>query len=135
MLRRTLVGSIIVLSACMHQVRSQAPPAKEAATPTPSYAPKPTDAALVRARAFVDSSVVAPGKLTLTGNLPTPCHELRIVLLATDGALDVQVYSVTDRGAICAQVLKPFNVDVPLTPQQARAKITVNGATAGLPER
>jgi hypothetical protein len=76
--------------------------------------------------------------LIVTGNTPTPCHQLRIKVPAKpdeSGTLAIEVYSVAERGQICAQVLKPFIATVALTATQAAAnpKITVNGKAAGLP--
>jgi hypothetical protein len=137
----------LAISACMTPVRSQtpksgqpkAPPAKEAATNTPAYLPQSGDATRLRARAYVDGFFVVEHKLTLTGNLPTPCHQLRVAIPATPdaaGGLAIDAYSVSDRDSICAQVLKPFRTEVELTPQQAAAtKITVNGAVSNYADR
>ena len=103
---------------------------------TPNYAPRPADDALARGRAFVDSTDIKDRALRVTGNTPTPCHQLRINVPAkpdASGALAIEVYSVSERGQICAQVLKPFTATVALSDAQAQAKITVNGKAAGLP--
>jgi hypothetical protein len=103
----------------------------------PDYAPKPDDARLARGRVFLERSAVAGGKLTIEGNLPTPCHQLRVTIAGPNagGAVTVEVYSLSDRGAICAQVLKPFSADLNLTPAQAAAQILVNGERPGAPAK
>ena len=103
---------------------------------TPDYAPRAADDALARGRAFVDSTEIKDRALIVTGNTPTPCHQLRISVPArpdASGTLAIEVYSVSGRGQICAQVLKPFSATVPLSDAQANSKITVNGKAAGLP--
>jgi hypothetical protein len=103
---------------------------------TPNYAPRPADDALARGRAFVDSTEIKDRTLIVTGNTPTPCHQLRIHVPAQPdaaGALAVEVYSVSERGQICAQVLKPFTAALPLSAAQAGSTMTVNGKAAGLP--
>lgn len=48
--------------------------------------------------------------LLLTGSLPTPCHILQWEVQEADseGRILVEVYSLIDPEAICAQVLEPF---------------------------
>jgi hypothetical protein len=55
-------------------------------------------------------------ELVLTGNLPTPCHKLRVFTSEPDedGHILVEAYTVTDPDRMCAQVLKPFTASVPL---------------------
>ena len=69
-----------------------------------SWTPRPSDASMVRGDVFyiqVDGS-------TVSGWLPTPCHDLRID--ETGDALDV--YSVTAPGMYCCQTLTYFEVDI-----------------------
>jgi len=129
-----------LLAACMAPVRSQTagkPVPKETATAAqPDYAPKPEDSRLARGKAFVERTEIKADLLTISGNLPTGCHALRIVVpKAPDatGTLPIEVYSVFEPRQICAQMLRPFNVSMPLSADQARARITVNGKAAGLP--
>jgi len=108
---------------------------------TSSFIPRASDDGLARGRAFVDRTEIKGAgtknaSLEISGNLPTPCHQLRVKLPdAPDasGALAGEVYSVSERGQICAQVLKPFTATVPLNNAQTLAKITVNGKAVGLP--
>lgn len=54
--------------------------------------------------------------LVLKGNLPTPCHHLRVAvsLPDTQNKIIIDVYSVTDPNAICTQVMEPFEENIPL---------------------
>jgi len=55
-------------------------------------------------------------ELMISGNLPTPCHQLRVITSKpdADGHIQIQAYSVSDPGKMCTQVLKPFEAEVPL---------------------
>lgn len=88
-----------------------------------SYAPQPTDANLMRGTAFVDIQEVLtlesfPLQFTLhlAGSLPTPCNQLRVAVSPpdTENKILVDVYSVSDPDKICAQVIKPFEANIPL---------------------
>ena len=72
--------------------------------------------------------------LSLQGNLPTPCHSLRTNIQTPDTQkrIFVDVYSVSDPDAICIQVLKPFDVNIPLGSFPAgHYTVWVNGEKAG----
>ena len=102
-----------------------APVANTPARPpaTSSFLPAPGDAAMERGTAFVDSADLRvlesfPPRimLGLQGSLPTPCHQLRVQVSPPDreNQIRVQVYAVSAPGAICIQILAPFDVNVPL---------------------
>lgn len=83
----------------------------------PAYAPRPNDDELLRGEAYVDSvdllameSYPLQFALIIKGSLPTPCHELRALLNEPfeNGKIIVNVYSVADPNAVCAQMLQPF---------------------------
>jgi hypothetical protein len=105
------------------------------------YAMQEADADLNRSEAFVDQmdlltleSFPPQFVLSLTGTLPTPCHQLRIEIAPpdADNAVAVSVYSLVDSSRICTQVLEPFDVRLPLNGLPAGAyTITVNDAPAG----
>ena len=91
--------------------------------PAPDYAPRPGNEALARAGVFLDSATLlvqasspAQFSLTLKGNLPTPCHELRVKVDPPDprNQIMIEVYSVTDPTKICAEMLKPFEQEINL---------------------
>ena len=92
-------------------------------SPIPSLIPAPTDSDLVRGNAFVDSSELlilesSPLQfmLVLNGSLPTPCNQLRVDVSPPDSEnkIAVDVYSVAKADEICAQVVEPFEENVPL---------------------
>ena len=89
----------------------------------PDWQPQPSDAILSQSEAFIENSALLvlesyPPQymLNLKGNLPTPCHQLRVHVPDPDekGQIMVQVYSVVNPDEICIQVLEPFDVTVPL---------------------
>ncbi len=52
----------------------------------------------------------------LSGNLPTPCHQLKSNVQPPDenGQINVNVFSVSSPDSMCIQVLEPFSLTVPL---------------------
>jgi hypothetical protein len=89
------------------------------------YGPQPGDANLKRGEVFLD---MAASKLLTTatqphqagalleGNLPTPCHQLRVVVSQPDAnkTINLEVYSVVDPAVICTDVLQPFEATISL---------------------
>ena len=62
------------------------------------------------------------------------CHELRVVIGEPDAGkmIDIEVYSVTDPDAVCAQVVEPVEVSIPLGSFPAgHYTVRVNGQEAG----
>lgn len=87
------------------------------------FSPVSADKNFNRGPVFLDSTDIrlkesypVQVELVLTGNLPTPCHQLRIVAADPDedGHIDVEVYSVSDPEKMCIQVLEPFEATIPL---------------------
>ena len=87
------------------------------------FAPVSLDKNFNRGPAFIDSmdivlkeSFPVQVELVLTGHLPTPCHQLRVVAADPDtvGNIEVEVYSVSDPDKMCIQVLEPFEAVFPL---------------------
>jgi len=82
--------------------------------------PRPGDDRLVRGQVYLESATWQQqgGRwgLLLRGNLPTPCHELRVSVAPPDAGkvVQVQVYSVVAPDQMCIQVLKPFETFVAL---------------------
>jgi hypothetical protein len=83
--------------------------------------PRPEDGGMVSGAVFIDSiklltmeSYPPQFSLALTGNLPTPCHQLRVVVNPPDAEKNiyVEVYSVTAPDAICATMLQPFTKNI-----------------------
>jgi hypothetical protein len=115
--------------------------ATEPAAPSRPYDPQPGDEKLSRGEVFIDSASIAmlesyPPQfiVDLSGSLPTPCHQLRALVSAPDASqvIAVEVYSLADPNAICAQVLQPFTVSISIpTPVQGKYSVTVNGKMVG----
>jgi hypothetical protein len=89
----------------------------------PIYAPRPGDDQLQRGEVYLDSvdlltmeSYPLQFSLILKGNLPTPCHEIRVVYNEpdADNRINLEVYSVTDPNGVCVQVLERFEQNVSL---------------------
>lgn len=125
----TTLVLLLALSACASTPDtpdSDDSPASSDSTPAPKmndHNPKPEDKNLTRSNAYLDStdlltleSFPLQFMLSISGNLPTPCHQLRVAVNAPDSEnrIDVDVYSVTDPETMCAEVLQPFEVNVPL---------------------
>lgn len=88
-----------------------------------SYAPVDGDAAMQRGYVKIDSLVllVSEGyphqyQLEMKGTLPTPCHQLRVVVEEpnVESDIHVQVYSIYDPYTVCTQVQNPFDASFPL---------------------
>jgi len=87
------------------------------------YAPQPSDANLVSDNVYIDQadllileSYPLQFTLSVSGNLPDPCHHLRVTVSAPDSEnrIDVQLYSLANPETMCIQVLEPFDVNIPL---------------------
>jgi inhibitor of cysteine peptidase len=85
--------------------------------------PRPADKELLRGNAYVESTDLLtmesyPLQFTLvvSGNLPTPCNQLRVDVQPPDAEhkIVVDVYSIVPPDKMCAEVLQPFSVNVPL---------------------
>jgi len=57
-----------------------------------------------------------PISVSLNGNLPSPCHKLRVAVSGPDdkGVFNLDVYALVEPGEICITVLEPFSVTIPL---------------------
>jgi hypothetical protein len=150
--------TILFLAACS-PTRFVLPPGQPAISPMPpdqpvsnepgttmtelgdSFVPQPSDNLLTKGPAYIDSADILilesyPPQfhLVLKGSLPDPCHQLRVIVSQPDpqNVVDVEVYSVTDPGSICIQVLAPFEVSVSLDGFPAGTyDIRVNGDPVG----
>jgi len=111
------------------------------ALPAMPYAPQPGDANLSRENIFIDEmgllireSYPPQVSLSISGNLPTPCHALRAEINAPDAEnkINLNVYSVVDPNMLCAQMLKPFQENIGLeTYPPGHYTVWVNGELAG----
>lgn len=132
---------ILAMSAC----RPAAQPAMDepvnnetpSAPRTSNFIPSPTESNLMRGEVYLDSmellsleSFPLQFMLALKGNLPTPCHQLRVAVSPpdADNKVIVDVYSISNPDEMCAQVLEPFEIDFPLGSFPAgRYMLWVNG--------
>lgn len=105
------------------------------------FAPKPGDEKLSRGNIFLNevSLVIRESyppqvSVSLSGDLPTPCHELRAEIAAPDqeNKIAIDAYSVIDPNIACTQVLKPIEEFVNLgTFESGHYSVWVNGELAG----
>ncbi|HEX6271165.1 MAG TPA: hypothetical protein VFZ43_13075 [Anaerolineales bacterium] len=110
-------------------------------TPENPFAPQPDDAGLSQGNVFLNESSLLIREsfppqiaLSLSGDLPTPCHELRVDVREPDAEnrIDVEVYSVVDPDQICTQVLEPFEENIELgTFPSGHYAVWVNGERVG----
>ena len=123
---------ILVLAACASN--GDTPVDSSPSYPNPSYpnpsdppvnelAPKSSDGGLLRGEVYLDStdllimeSYPLQFMLVLNGNLPTPCHQLRVMIPPPDeqNRIQVETYSVANPDEICIQVLQAFDANIPL---------------------
>jgi hypothetical protein len=93
--------------------------------PASGFEPQPGDEKLKRDQVFLDLanskfniSATSPFEVqvNLRGNLPDPCHSLRVVVTPPDAnnVINLEAYSVVDPADACITVLKPFAADIPL---------------------
>jgi hypothetical protein len=111
--------------------------------PPSGYEPQPGDENMKRDQVFLEmdtSEVVSndtmPGKVTavLVGNLPDPCHRLRVVVTPADAknVINLDAYSVVDPGVVCTTTLKPFTASIPLgSYSDGQYTVVVNGESLG----
>ena len=119
------------------------PVAGSSLIPPSGFEPQTGDATLTRDDVFFDlptSQVVislaqpVKAEAILSGNLPDPCHYLRVVVTPADAnnVISLEVYSVVDTRTACTTVLQPFSARIPLgSYSSGDYKVTVNGEPLG----
>ncbi|RPI96711.1 MAG: hypothetical protein EHM40_00770 [Chloroflexi bacterium] len=105
------------------------------------FSPKPGDEKLTRGNVFINATSLViresyPPQISLSigGDLPTPCHELRAEIASPDpeNQIRVDVYSVSDPNVACVAVIKPFQEHIDLgTFPGGHYSVWVNGELAG----
>jgi hypothetical protein len=107
------------------------------------YKPQPSDGNKTRGNVFMDlknsqiltmESAPVQVSVLLKGNLPDPCHELRVVPTTDEATkrVDLEVYSLAKKGGACITVLQPFEVTVPLGSfTGGKYQVYVNGEKLG----
>ena len=150
---RFLLFMMLVFAACSPLPGTATLPPDSAVTSPPEddmptsepvpnpLAPRPADEQLTRGNAFVQEvgllireSYPPQIALTVNGELPTPCHQLRVAVPAPDqeNKLAVEVYSVVNPDMMCTQVLQPFQEQVELGSfPSGHYSVWVNGELAG----
>lgn len=136
----SLLASLFLITACAAPSPDE-PISSDDTVHTPAaannYSPNPADGALTRGEVFLEVTGLATLEsyplqfmLQLKGELPTPCHQLRVAVNPpdTDNKVFVDVYSVVNPAEICIQVLAPFEVAYPLGSYPAgKYSLWVNG--------
>ena len=117
-------------------------------TPVPSippsgYEPQPGDDKLKRDQVSLDlansqftlsDTPTDQVQIILQGNLPDPCHSLRVVVSPPDAnnVINLDAYSVVDPAVACITVLKPFAAIIPLgSYTDGEYTVMVNGERLG----
>lgn len=105
------------------------------------YIPQPDDVKLSRENIFIEEKGLLVREsyppqiaLEISGNLPTPCHQLRAKIAEPDAEnkINMDVYTVVDPNMLCTQVLKPFSENIELgTFPSGHYSVWVNGELAG----
>jgi hypothetical protein len=81
------------------------------------FAPKPGDENLIGGNVYINEASLAIREsyprqisLSISGDLPTPCNQLRVKIDAPnqENKIMVNVYSLVDPDKVCIQVLEPF---------------------------
>ncbi len=111
--------------------------------PPSGFEPQAGDSTLGRGKAFVEiadsslqilESYPIQVRVLLKGNLPTPCNQLRVLVNPPDGQrrINLDVYSVVEKGKICTDSLEPFDVNIPLGSYSGgKYSVWVNGEKLG----
>lgn len=105
------------------------------------FAPMPGDADLARGNVYIQEASLLIREsypvqiaINLTGELPTPCNQLRVEIGAPDSnnSINIDVYSVANPDMMCTQVVKPFEENVNLgTFPSGHYSVFVNGESVG----
>ena len=120
------------------------PPPGDVPTIEPSQnplAPQPGDQSLTRGKVFITEaslmireSFPPQVSVSIQGELPTPCHQLRAEINQpdSDNKIAVEVYSVVNPDLVCIQVVEPFEESLDLgTYPSGHYTVWVNGEMVG----
>lgn len=111
--------------------------------PPSGYEPQPGDDSLKRDQVFLDminsqivvtASEPAQVKAILAGNLPDPCHYLRVVVTPPDAnnTINIEAYSLVDANTACVTKLEPLTASIPLgSYSTGEYTVMVNGENLG----
>jgi hypothetical protein len=149
---RILWSLILFAVSCAPQLQTAtgpdtavtSPPEDNMSTNQPNlnpFAPKPGDEKLTRGNVYINEASLViresyPPRISLSisGDLPTPCNELRAEISPPnqENKIMVDVYSLVDPDKVCIQVLEPFQESIDLgTFPTGHYSVWVNGEMAG----
>jgi hypothetical protein len=143
---RLLIGFLCIFAAACGAIRADDEINKSNPTATPGpWEPKEGDENLIRGEAFINESHIIlqeddsqPHLLILSGALPTPCHQLRVFIPEPDDLdrIHIEVYSLSDPGETCIQVLESFEANIPFeVVPSGEYEVVVNGDSIGFVAR
>jgi hypothetical protein len=106
-----------------------------------AFSPQKGDAGLSIGNVYLDSaellileSYPIQVNLYISGNLPTPCNELRVKVNDpdTNNRIYIEIYSVSNPDTMCVQVLQPFDTNISLGSfSPGHYKVYLNGELIG----
>ncbi len=108
----------------------------------PSYLPRPEDKNWTKSKVYIEGAEILTLEsfppqfmLHVAGNLPNPCHQLRIKVNPPDQEqrVAVEVYSVADPTKNCIDVIQPFDASIRLDAglSAGRYSVLVNDSLIG----
>ncbi|MEX2280417.1 MAG: hypothetical protein WEA76_10070 [Acidimicrobiia bacterium] len=125
--RRSLLGLLLVIAACGGGEPPLVPGDDAQQVPPP-------EAGSVEIVGVSLTSGTDRSTLGIEGTKPTPCHEVGW-FVEVDGSAVVTIWSeLPAPEVVCAQVIKPFSIEVDLGPLEPGTEVVVNGevvATSG----
>ena len=96
------------------------------------FAPQAGDSEMEIQNAYLDDIAwdAKTHKVVLSGNLPTPCNQLRVFAAAESGTLLITTYSVYPPDEGCVQMLEPFEAALEIP--DGISHFIVNGELIGM---
>jgi hypothetical protein len=143
---------ILLLVACAPQPQATSDPDTAVTSPPGAimptnesnlnpFAPQTGDKNLIRADIYLDEASLVIREsyppqvsLSIVGNLPTPCHQLRVKIAEPDqeNKISIEAYSLMDPNKVCVEVLEPFQEYIDLgTFRSGHYSVWVNDKLAG----
>ena len=109
-----LITAIALGTAACRPFTSGASDDTPATSQTPGGAMVPRPVFIDEVEVLLLESYPVQVRAIVRGNLPTPCHRLVWTLgePGTDGTIALDLASEADAGAVCAEVLEPFEETV-----------------------
>ena len=149
---QTLILLVLLITSCAPRLEPTPGPDTAVTNPpvdampsrepsTNPFAPQAGDTDLTRGNVYINEASLIIREsfppqisLILTGDLPTPCNQLRVQIGAPDpeNKIMVDVYSVVDSSRVCVEVLEPFDESIDLgTFPTGHYTVWVNSEMAG----